>query len=262
MALVALTLPTRARADQPARPPLEGPPVAESADEQAARAHYELGLTHYHLGQFDDAANEFKKAYELSKKPKLMFNIAQALRLGGHHSEAVYFYRTYLRLVPDAPNRSDVEEFIGESENAARAEAERVRAAEAEARRERERAARADDEARRERSLRRTGLITMGSGVVVAGVGAFFAVRAASAASDLTALADGGGMWSDEMARKQRDGERDDVIGTSLIIAGTAVALTGVVVYTWNTWHVGESPPRVAALPARGGASLWLGWSF
>src|SRR6185436_4713873 len=100
------------------------PPAADAADApppedptaRAAREHYEAGLTHYNLGEFKQAIEEFKKAYELSKRPGLLFNIAQAYRLDRQWAQAASFYRTYLRLVPDAENADDVEEFIAESD--------------------------------------------------------------------------------------------------------------------------------------------------
>ena len=262
LTVVTVTHATSVRADEP-----PAPPGAESEAERAARAHYDEGLTQYHVGHFEAAVTEFKLAYELSKKPKLLFNIAQALRLAGHPEEAIYFYRTYLRLVPDAPNAGDVDEFIAASEHAlCAAEARRHAAADSE-RLERTRAAQAQAQAAREKRLHRAGLITAGAGLAAAGVGTFFAVRAANAASDLTGVADAGGAWSDELTRKQRDGERDDAIGTSLLVAGSAAALAGVVIYTWSLWHAAdEAAPAPRATPALtlqpGGASLWLDVRF
>jgi tetratricopeptide (TPR) repeat protein len=274
VALGALAGPRVAGADEPPAPASQpaSPPAAESEAERAARAHYDEGLTQYHLGHFEAAVTEFKLAYELSKKPKLLFNVAQALRLAGHDEEAIYFYRTYLRLVPDAPNAADVDEFIAASQHALRAaEARRHAAADSE-RLERTRAAQAQARAEREHRLHRAGLITAGAGVAAAGVGTFFAVRAANAASDLTSVADAGGAWTDELTRKQRDGERDDAIGTSLLVAGGTAVLAGLVLYTWGLWHVPDEPgPGAGAAPVAvtpaltvgsGGASLWLDVSF
>src|SRR5262249_38245523 len=84
--------------------------------EAEARDHYEKGLTHYNLGEFDPAVDEFKKAYELSSAPGLLFNIAQVYRAKEDYKQALYFYRTYLRLQPDAPNRADVEARIADLE--------------------------------------------------------------------------------------------------------------------------------------------------
>jgi hypothetical protein len=43
-----------------------------------------------------------------------LFNIAQAYRLAGDHSNALQFYRSFLRRVPDAPNRTVIEARIAE----------------------------------------------------------------------------------------------------------------------------------------------------
>src|SRR6185503_12676976 len=72
-----------------------------------ARLHYERGLAHYNFGEMPAAIEEFKQAYALSNAPGLLFNLAQAERLAGQPDQALYSYRTYLRLVPDAPNRAD-----------------------------------------------------------------------------------------------------------------------------------------------------------
>ena len=85
--------------------------VANAQDE--ARELYKKAMTHYELGAFDDAIVEFKRAYELTSAPGLLFNIAQVYRMKKDAEQAVYFYRTYLRLMPDAPNRADVEARLG-----------------------------------------------------------------------------------------------------------------------------------------------------
>jgi len=73
-------------------------------------------MTHYELGAFDDAIVEFKRAYELTSAPGLLFNIAQVYRMKKDAEQAVFFYKTYLRLMPDAPNRGDVEALIVENQ--------------------------------------------------------------------------------------------------------------------------------------------------
>lgn len=90
---------------------------AETAKKTAeAREHYQKGITHYNLGEFDQAIDEFKQAYAISGSPGLLFNVAQAYRLKKDYENALYFYRTYLRLQPDASNRPDVEARIIEME--------------------------------------------------------------------------------------------------------------------------------------------------
>lgn len=78
----------------------------------AAKRHYEAGTTAYNLGDFLTAANEYREAYKARPLPAILYNIAQAYRLGGDVKQAVFFYRSYLRNVPDAPNRAECEERI------------------------------------------------------------------------------------------------------------------------------------------------------
>ena len=92
--------------------PVRGNPP--EAQQREARAHYEEGLSRYNLGEFDAAIVEFKAAYTISHAPRLLFNIAQAQRLRKDYVQALYSYTTYLRLVPDAPNRVDVVARIAE----------------------------------------------------------------------------------------------------------------------------------------------------
>ena len=84
--------------------------------EDEARELYKKGMTHYELGEFDPAIDEFKRAYALTSAPGLLFNLAQVYRMKKDPEQAVYFYRTYLRLVPNAPNRADVEALLAENQ--------------------------------------------------------------------------------------------------------------------------------------------------
>ena len=100
---VALSIGTAARRAQAQAPaPVPG-------DTNAARTHYERGTRFYDLGKYDDAVREFEAAYEAKGDPAFLYNLAQSHRLAGHVDEALRFYRTYLRYVPKAPNRADIE---------------------------------------------------------------------------------------------------------------------------------------------------------
>src|SRR4051812_33956411 len=77
------------------------------ADEaaQKAKEHYQRGTTLYDLQRYVEAAGEYEQAYELKHEPALLFNIGQAYRLAGDAQRAIGAYRSYLRRVPDSPNR-------------------------------------------------------------------------------------------------------------------------------------------------------------
>ncbi len=116
--LASLCAPLVARAQR--RPEDE----RESPEALAARAAYEDGVARYNIGEFDAAIDAFKKAYLLTRRAGLLFNIAQAYRQKGAGSCALSlrFYRAYLREKPGAPDRADVEARMAELEGCARRE--------------------------------------------------------------------------------------------------------------------------------------------
>ena len=78
----------------------------------AAKEHYTRGTSFYDLGKYDDAIREFEAAYQLKNDPAFLYNLAQSYRQAGNHERAVHFYKTYLRYVPNAKNRADIEDKI------------------------------------------------------------------------------------------------------------------------------------------------------
>jgi len=78
----------------------------------AAKEHYNRGTSFYDLGKYDEAIKEFEAAYELKNDPAFLYNLAQSYRQAGNHERAVHFYKTYLRYVPNAKNRADIEDKI------------------------------------------------------------------------------------------------------------------------------------------------------
>jgi tetratricopeptide (TPR) repeat protein len=125
------------------------PVVAEDAATRAAKRHYVKGDKLFNLGKFEQALAEFEAAYQAKPIPKLLFNIAQAHRNLGHYEQAIFSYRKYLSLVPDADNREAVLGLIDELE-VKQEQAERdERARQATLDRERERERDQDREKRR-----------------------------------------------------------------------------------------------------------------
>jgi len=93
------------------------PPLALAGeDSRAAKAHYESGVRHFDLSEYESALAEFKEAYRHKPDPALLFNIAQCHRKLGHIEETITFYQSYLRRAPDADNREEVERQISELE--------------------------------------------------------------------------------------------------------------------------------------------------
>ncbi|MFT3694358.1 MAG: tetratricopeptide repeat protein [Kofleriaceae bacterium] len=72
------------------------------AEPKTADDWYKEGETQYNLGDFDKAADAFKKGFALeqneSKKPAYLYNVAQAYRQGKNCKDAGFFYKRYLSL--------------------------------------------------------------------------------------------------------------------------------------------------------------------
>jgi hypothetical protein len=83
-----------------------------AAAEPTAKDLYDSGLRHYNLTEYDAALADFKKAYQLSGRPELLYNLAQCYRAMGDPTKAQAQYRAYLREKPDAANRAEVEKLI------------------------------------------------------------------------------------------------------------------------------------------------------
>jgi cell division protein FtsN len=83
---------------------------------QEMKSHYEKATRAYDVGKYQEAIEEYQKAYEIGGDPPMLYNIAQAYRLNDQPSEAVRFYRRYLQRSPNARNREDVERKIAELE--------------------------------------------------------------------------------------------------------------------------------------------------
>jgi tetratricopeptide (TPR) repeat protein len=89
------------------------------AGDTAGKAKFRRASAHFSLGKFKQAAKEYEELYvEHPEQHVLLYNIAQAHRLGGEPEKALFCYRRYLSNVPKAPNRADVENRIAELERA------------------------------------------------------------------------------------------------------------------------------------------------
>jgi hypothetical protein len=90
--------------------------AALASDVDEARRHYADGTKAYEIGAYDEAIREYGEAYRVIDDPALLFNLGQAHRLAGHPVEAMRQYRMYLIKVPNASNRTDVEQRIHDLE--------------------------------------------------------------------------------------------------------------------------------------------------
>jgi tetratricopeptide (TPR) repeat protein len=80
--------------------------------EPSARELYEQGAKAYRESRHDEAAALFRRAFELEPHAELAYNLGRALEAAGHLRSAVQSFRDYLRLLPEAKDRTIVERRI------------------------------------------------------------------------------------------------------------------------------------------------------
>jgi tetratricopeptide (TPR) repeat protein len=85
---------------------------AEDATERAAKRHYDRGKKLFDLQKFQEALDEFQKAYDATPIPDFLFNIGQCHRNLGDYQAAIFSFKKFLKLDPEAPNREQVEQLI------------------------------------------------------------------------------------------------------------------------------------------------------
>jgi tetratricopeptide (TPR) repeat protein len=287
--LAAALLASTTASAQPAKPDA---PQTDEQKRAEAKALYNKGINHYNLGEFDPAIAAFRQAYGISSAPGLLFNIAQAFRLKKDYEQASYFYTTYLRLKPDASNRADVEARIAEMKTlledqkklgnspptgtitpegdtgtkpppmttppttppptvtATKDPAVTVGPIEEGP------GPRVD---RPGATMKTAGLATAGVGGALILTGIIFGRMASSAESDLNAL-NMGGTWTQADQDTYDAGKRNNAIAIVSLIAGGAAVVTGGALYFLGRSK--DSAASVAVVPARGGTSVAVGWSF
>jgi tetratricopeptide (TPR) repeat protein len=92
--------------------PLFAAPTPEQR--KVAREHYSAAVTHFNLGEYADAAEEFRAVYKISPQPVILYDAAQSYRLANRSAEALTLYESFLRESPNAPVRAEVERRIAE----------------------------------------------------------------------------------------------------------------------------------------------------
>jgi tetratricopeptide (TPR) repeat protein len=85
------------------------PALAQAEDDEEARGLYSAGAAAFAAGRYDDALGYFQHAYELSHRPGLLYNVGQAADRARHDEVALRAFEEYLEVLPDAPNRTEIE---------------------------------------------------------------------------------------------------------------------------------------------------------
>lgn len=202
-----------------------------------AKLHYETGIRKFDLGRYDEAAQEFVDAYELVGEPAILYNIAQAYRLGERFEKSAQFYRSFLRHMGQVANRAEIEGRIAEMDERAadlkrKAERDAMDKADAERRASRQSGEHTSERPNLDDAPRQTQTASPGRGLkiggyVLFGVSAGFVVMggamsglAARASSKVEAAASMNGTFTTDL----RDVEAKGKLYDKLAIVGYSLA--------------------------------------
>ena len=91
--------------------------AADDAATRTARRHFERGEKLYALTRFGDALDEYQKAFDAKPIPDFLFNIGQCYRNLGDLDQAIFSFKKYLKLEPEAENKEAVQRLIEDLED-------------------------------------------------------------------------------------------------------------------------------------------------
>src|SRR5262249_7190156 len=90
---------------------------AEDPAMRAAKRHYDRGEKLFALGKFDEALDEYQKAFDAKPLPGFLFNIGQCYRNLGDYDQAIFSFKKYLKLDPETPKKEAVDKLIEDLED-------------------------------------------------------------------------------------------------------------------------------------------------
>ena len=214
--------------------------------DREARALFDAGRLAFSEGRYDNALEHFQRAYELSGRPQLLFNIGIAAERLRRDREAVAAFRAYLHALPDTDQRASVEARIGILEEAIAEDEATAQPREASS------GPRAElpEPQRRAEGARITGPIVLlaGSGAVAIASVVLLGVSASQAST--VEGAERGTQW-EEVADAYDRAKPMSIAGAVGLGLGVALAAGGV---SWLlVGSKADTPRGVAVSPALGG---------
>ncbi|HWO26916.1 MAG TPA: tetratricopeptide repeat protein [Kofleriaceae bacterium] len=248
LALLVLCAATALRAAPAAAQP------AQPDDRSKAASHFKLGQTYYKSGDYERAIAEYKAAFELSKEPSLIFNIALCHDRAQRPEEALKEYRHYLDLAPSGDVADEARDEVARLTpivDKRAADRSTAQAAEEAARRERERR---EAMSRPAPPASRVPLYIMGAGALVVAAGGVAHVLAVRTRGQLETEQDPEAYFN---GRDTFELQRNVAIGAYAV--GAATVLTGLVLKL--TVFRQRGAPEVSAAVTPHGALVTVGWS-
>jgi len=210
----------------------------EEQEKQRGKAIWNEGNTLYNLGEFAEAIKKYEEAYRINPNPNILYNLGQAHRQKKDYEAAIFNFRAYLRLKPNAPNQTvvldlikELEELVDKQKTSEQKPPVNVETPPPPAPPPLEERRWYED---------KIGWGVVGVGLVAAGVGVVFLARASSQSSDAQTTMD------QQQAIDLNDSARSSrTIGGVLAGAGAAIVVGGVVKMVLYD----RAGTRVAAVP-------------
>lgn len=78
-----------------------GPASSQASPDELARKHFESGVAYLQESDYDSALRAFEKAYQLSKRPEILLNVATVHERAGDLPAAVGALERYLEAAPE-----------------------------------------------------------------------------------------------------------------------------------------------------------------
>jgi tetratricopeptide (TPR) repeat protein len=211
--------------------------------EEQARALFESGEQHYVRGEYSAAAEDFREALRISRKPELLYDLAQAERLSGDCSGALEHYREFQATDLEGP--TDLTKKIAEMERcvaqAATPIAPQPRDASVAPPKPRiasappspasvgayEKRNAASRDAERRSTLGVLGWASLGGAALSAAFGTVLALRANAAQNELEKLDRHGGQWGSRYESYEGALARDRNFALGMFIGSAVLAGSG-----------------------------------
>jgi hypothetical protein len=229
-----------------------------SAHADAAPGPYEEAIQLYHDNDFLHAAAKFEQAYRVTHDPGLLFDIAQAYRLGRACAQAARYYHQFLTVVPAPPNRSQLDKYVADMDACAKAEA----------------AARPEPQVLHETKVvhdttvvtrvvrvadHRASVVLAAVGVVGLGVGAYFTYDVHHVEQEYGALCAGSCVWptvASKAAALDTRGQRAEIGEAAAYGIGGAAMLVAAALLVLRPGDAEQ------VTPVPGGATVGASWQF
>lgn len=87
---------------------------ADTISDGNAKEAYQRGAQAYAKHQYPAAATAFEEGYKLKPHPAFLFNLALTYRAMDKPQQAISYYERYLEMLPNAPDRGQVETAIAD----------------------------------------------------------------------------------------------------------------------------------------------------